>query len=389
MDLYQISIPQAVIDAIPMEQVPALFHPPLVHFAIVLPIMIVLLELVNIIVKSGSTPEEPKGRGVSTLSFLLIVAMIVIFAAAYVSGSQDGKAAWDALDQAGQAELKEHKLIGTYLVYGSLVLLLFKFFSFAGQKARVLLLLLAIAFAAGTLMQGKDGGELVYKYGANVQALKACDDKLFDLKDDLQSCEEDAKKTEAKVPTDSVAKKEAAAEANPKMTEGEPAAKAKVEEAQEKENFDAKEKKEAFSKEAAADEKKVATPDEVKTIEKEEKGEAAKPATPAVPTDSVAKEEAAAEANPKMTEGVPAAKAAVEETESKDAFEAKMDREALAKEAKADEKKTDAKEEVAAVTAEEAKEAKAKAESFKEEAAADTKKTVTPEEVKTVESEAH
>jgi uncharacterized membrane protein len=210
MDLPAISIPKAIVDAIPMEQVPALFHPPLVHFAIVLPIMIVLLELVNIIVKRGATPEEPKGKGVSTLSFLLILAMVVIFAAAYVSGSQDGKAAWDTLSQAGQAELKEHKLIGTYLVYGSLVMLLFKFISFAGGKARILFLLVSIAFAAGTLKQGKDGGELVYTHGANVAALKTCNDKLT------------AKKPEAKAPTDSVAKEEAAAEANPKMTEGEP-----------------------------------------------------------------------------------------------------------------------------------------------------------------------
>lgn len=270
MNLPDISIPKAIVDAIPMEQVPALVHPPLVHFAIVLPIMIVLLELVNIIVKRGSTPEVPKGKGVSTLSFLLIVAMVVIFAAAYVAGTQDGKAAWDTLSQAGQAELKEHKLIGTYLVYGSLVMLLFKLISFAGSKARILFLLIALAFAAGTLKQGKDGGELVYKYGANVEAFKACDDERFDLKDDLKSCEDTANKPAAKAPTDSVAKEEAAAEANPKMTEGVPAAKAAVEETESKDLFEAKEARESLKKEAVADEAKVDAKAEVKaSIEKE------------------------------------------------------------------------------------------------------------------------
>lgn len=321
MDLPAISIPQAIVDAIPMEQVPALVHPPLVHFAIVLPIMIVLLELVNIIVKRGSTPEEPKGKGVSTLSFLLILAMVVIFAGAYISGSQDGKAAWDSLSQAGQSDLKEHKLIGTYLVYGALVMLLFKFISLAGAKARILFLLIAIAFAGLTLKQGKDGGELVYKFGANVEALKACDDERFDLKDELESCEDAAKKPEAKVPADSVAKEEAAAEANPKVTEGEPAAKAKVEEAQEKENFDAKEQQEGFAKEAAADEKKEATPAEVKTIEAEDKGEAAKE-EPAVKAEE--------------------AKAEVEAAVEKEATDAKKEAESFAEESKADTEKVTA-----------------------------------------------
>jgi hypothetical protein len=57
---------------------------------------------------------------------------------------------------------------------------------------------------------------------------------------------------------DSVAKKEKEALANPEMTKGEHAAKAKVEEEREKRNFDTKMDKEKFSKEAKADEKKTA-----------------------------------------------------------------------------------------------------------------------------------
>jgi len=327
MDLPQIAIPKAVIDMIPMDQVPAIVHPPLVHFAIVLPIMIVLLELVNIIVKRGETPEEPKGRGVSTLSFLLILAMVVIFAAAFVSGSVDGKAAWDALGDAGQAELKEHKLIGTYLVYGSIALLLFKLFSFAGGKMRLLLLLLAIVFAAGTLKQGKDGGELVYEYGANVAKVKALDDKVFDLEeelDDLKSTstqkEEPAKAEPVKV-EDSVAKEEAAAIAQPEAVKGEAEAAAKVEETESKDAFEAKEAGEELKKEAEADEKKEVTAEE---------------STPAAVTDSVATEEAAAQAAPEAVEGEAAAKAEVEETVSKDASEAKETGESFEKEAVAD-----------------------------------------------------
>lgn len=280
MELPAISIPKVILDVIPMDQVPAIVHPPLVHFAIVLPIIIVLLELVNIIVKKGETPEEPKGKGVSTLSFLLILAMVVIFAAAYISGSVDGKAAWDTLSSDGQAHLKMHKLLGTYLVYGSLVLLVFKLLAMAmGTKFRILLLLLALLFAGVTLKQGKEGGELVYEYGANVEAYQDCSDALFDAKDELEDCKP------AAVAEDSAAKEEAAAIADPKTTEGDAAAKAEVKEAASKEATEAKEATESFKTEAAADETK--------------KVEEAAPAAEATKGDAAVKakvEEAASEA---------------------------------------------------------------------------------------------
>ena len=74
--------------------------------------------------------------------------------------------------------------------------------------------------------------------------------------------------------SDSVAKKEAAALANPKMTEGKHAAKAKIEEEKEKRNFDTKMDRSNFEKEAKADEKKVDDVAEVKEIEAEDKAAA-------------------------------------------------------------------------------------------------------------------
>jgi len=70
---------------------------------------------------------------------------------------------------------------------------------------------------------------------------------------------------------DSVAKEAKKALDNPKMTEGEHAAKAKVEEEREKKDFDAKMDEEKFKKEAKAGEKKIADEAEVKTIEAEDK----------------------------------------------------------------------------------------------------------------------
>lgn len=270
-----------------MDQIPTIVHPPLVHFAIVLPIMIVLLELVNIIVKRGETPEEPKGRGVSTLSFLLIIAMVVIFALSYITGSVDGKASWEGLSKVGQVDLKAHKLLGTYLVYGSLVLLVFKFISLVGSKSRILFLLLAIVFAATTLKQGKMGGELVYTHGANVAVVKEFDDKIFDLNDDMSDLKDeisDLKDENAKLKA-SVAtpapvaapetKKEtpvAAMEA-PVVTAPTPQvheeAKAEVATTEAKDEKQAVASSEAFVQESQTDTQKEATPPEAVTIENE------------------------------------------------------------------------------------------------------------------------
>lgn len=283
MELPAITIPDFIVNALPLDSVPTLLHPPLVHFAIVIPIIVVLLELINIILKRNATPEEPKGKAISTLSFFLIILMVVIFAAAYISGSVDGKNTWDVLGEAGQSELKEHKLMGTYLVYASIVLLVFKIIAFMGKKGRVLFLLLAILFAAATLKQGKDGGELVYEYGANVAKVTELDDEMFDLKDELDTLKgEAAPKAEAPALEDSVTKKEAAALADPKATEGEAAAKAKVEETESKDQLEAKETSGSFEKESAADVKKELTADKApETVEGE--AEADKEAAPSTP----------------------------------------------------------------------------------------------------------
>lgn len=96
--------------------------------------------------------------------------------------------------------------------------------------------------------------------------------------------------------------------------------------------------------------------------------------------DSVAKEEAAALASPKMTEGVPAAKAKVEETESKEKFETKMDSKNFEKEAKADVKKEVTKEEVKSIE----KEAKDAAKDAVESTATDAAKKAAGEAAKAV-----
>ena len=169
--------------------IPVLMHPPVAHFIIALPVIVLLLEIINLFAKK---------RAIGFVSFFLLILTVVASAAAYLTGSVDGKEAWDLLSQAGQAEVKEHKILGTYLMLVSGVVLVFKLLSSMISRGlmKLLFLLVLIVFVAGILKQGKEGGELVYIHGANVKIVKIKDDELFDCKDDLSDYVAEEKEAE-------------------------------------------------------------------------------------------------------------------------------------------------------------------------------------------------
>ena len=220
MTLPAISIPEIPIPL----QIPELIHPAIVHFIIAIPVVVFLLELYNLGIKR---------RSLSIFSlFLLIIVAITMFGA-YLTGGIDGKAAIDAgLSSEGIKELKEHKLLGTYLVYASLGLLVFKLLFMAIGKTigRVIFILILGGFIAVTLNQGQEGGELVYKYGANIEAIadiKSNLDDAIEERDELQESLDEAKKA---VPVTPVKPKEEA-----KVESVEPKEEAKVESVEPKE----------------------------------------------------------------------------------------------------------------------------------------------------------
>lgn len=184
MELPEIKLPN--ID-LPFD-IPVLLHPPVDHFAIALPVVILLLEFYNLFAKRKS---------IGVFSFILVILTVLVFAAAYLTGSTDGKEAFDFLSPEGQEELKAHKFLGTYLLLGSVALLFFKLLASTGKGFfKALLFVFLIAFIAVVFKQGKDGGELVYEYGANVERVKTLDDEMFDLKEELEEAQE-AQKEEA------------------------------------------------------------------------------------------------------------------------------------------------------------------------------------------------
>ena len=197
------NLPPLSIPDIPLPfAVPHMVHPLFVHFAIALPVVILLFELVNVLLKR---------RAVGVSSFLLLLLMVVVYAGAYLTGVTDGKEAAKVLSPEAKEVLNAHKQLGIYLVYGSLVVLLFKLISSVVNKlpARLVFLLILILFILMAFSEGKKGGELVYKYGANVQAVTHAavpeTSQTTDQKVEKTSAHEAAQKEEPKAKSETPA----------------------------------------------------------------------------------------------------------------------------------------------------------------------------------------
>lgn len=178
----------ALLDGIKLPiDIPLLMHPPIVHFAIAIPLIALLLEISNVFLKR---------RCIGVISSLLLLLGVVVYFAAFFSGKTDGKEAYALLSQAGQEELKEHKTLGIYLVYGMGIVFVLKliFASINKTLAKAIFALILAIFVALVLKQGKDGGELVYKYGANVAPVSAMDDKIMDLEDEVDTLKSELEK---------------------------------------------------------------------------------------------------------------------------------------------------------------------------------------------------
>ena len=193
-----------VID-IPLElpfEVPLMVHPIFVHFAIAIPVIVFLLEIANI---------KARNRAVSVTSLFLMTLALVVYAGAFFTGKADGSHAFAMLSADAKEELKFHKLLGTYLVYGMGILYLLKLLAMLVKKpwARDLFLAMLLVFIGVTFKQGKDGGELVYEYGVNVKAVTELQDKIDDMEYEIEDLKK-AKESSAKEATETPSAQEAA-----------------------------------------------------------------------------------------------------------------------------------------------------------------------------------
>ena len=186
MTLPAITLPKVEL---PFDLV-VLLHPPVVHFMIALPVIILLLELLNLIFKK---------KAIGGVNFFLIFIMILVAAVAYLTGLTDGKEAYPALTKAGKTALSEHKLLGTYLLLAPVVVLLFKFLAAVTKNGfmKFLYIIVLMVLVYAIFIQGKEGGELVYEHGMNVEKVSDLDDELFDLKEEVEELNEKLAKKEA------------------------------------------------------------------------------------------------------------------------------------------------------------------------------------------------
>ena len=165
------------------EVIPVLLHPVTVHFAVVLPLVILILELINLITKRKS---------LTITVYILFVLLIGVYVSAYATGVIDGKNGGLLLSDEGLEHLKAHKLLGIYLLYLSGLPILLKLLTLAVKKpwAKIVYLVSFVAVIALTVYQAKEGGELVYEYGLNVEAKVNLDDTVEELQDEMDELKE-------------------------------------------------------------------------------------------------------------------------------------------------------------------------------------------------------
>ncbi len=265
--------------------IPILAHPPIVHFAIVIPVFILILEIINLVMKR---------RGLTVTTFVFFTLLVVIYFAAFATGKTDGSEAWDLLTSDGQTDLKEHKLIGIYLMLGTVVLFFAKLFSMALRTwwMKLLYLLLLVGFVGAVFFQGKEGGELVYKHGANVERVLDLSNEVDDCKEELEELQEESGEATESETEATTGESEAPAQEAEKATETETEAPAKTEEPK------AEEKEEASETAAPVEEKAASEATETASEQKEEENSAA------TPQEANSTSEAAEEAAKTATEAV-------------------------------------------------------------------------------------
>jgi uncharacterized membrane protein len=137
-------------------------HPFIVHFAIVIPIIALILQVTALFKRS-------KALSKNALNMLFFGALALV--GAWFTGGQQGPEVYPFLSEEGQQLLLQHRNIGIGIGIGFALLTALKMFSFKTDN-RVLEIVVTVVLLFGVianLSQGKSGGQLVYEYGAGVE----------------------------------------------------------------------------------------------------------------------------------------------------------------------------------------------------------------------------
>jgi uncharacterized membrane protein len=171
-------IPDLPIPPLPVE-IPLLMHPVVAHFAIAIPAIVLLLELVNLIARK---------RAISVTSIAFLFLAMFVYVGLFLTGKTDGSEGYALLNETAQADFKAHKLMGLYLIYATAVVFVVKALAMMIKHtaAKVLFIVILIAFVSFNMLQGKSGGNLVYHHGMNVAATSEANELAEDLQDEAE-----------------------------------------------------------------------------------------------------------------------------------------------------------------------------------------------------------
>ena len=139
-----------------------LLHPPLVHFAIVLPMLALIFQL-TYSVSNNYIYSQWASRVLTTAALFMI--------AAWYTGGLEGKDVYPLLSDEGQTLLKTHKQVGLYMMIITVVLAVVKFIACKARNVVLETIVLIGLLGTSSLLayQGLLGGDVVYKHGGGVQ----------------------------------------------------------------------------------------------------------------------------------------------------------------------------------------------------------------------------
>ncbi len=201
------ALPTLTIPNIPLPfEIHAMMHPAIVHFAVALPVVILLIEIINL---------GARRKSIGAISFVFILLMAVVYLGAYLTGTVDANNAKDAIDPQTKELLEAHKNGGIWMVYSAIAILVIKLISTVVNKfpARVVFLVILGLFFWGATGVVQKGCALTYKHGVNVKVstTKAADTIKENVVNDVDKKAEEVKEEAAKVVEDVKAKTEQAA----------------------------------------------------------------------------------------------------------------------------------------------------------------------------------
>ena len=165
-----------------------LLHPPLVHFAIVLPMVALILQLAFSITNNYQYSQW-------SARTLIVSALLMI--ATWYTGGAEGSEIYPLLTQSAQEVLIEHKNLGLILMISTIVFAIVKFIACKSRNVYLETLVFIGLLGISSLLayQGLLGGELVYKHGASVEkhsdGLDCLDDPTMYLDDEEEEDEEE------------------------------------------------------------------------------------------------------------------------------------------------------------------------------------------------------